>query len=45
MPEEHAMIMNAIASKDAEAAREAADVHIDRLKELIIKEGVQGKSK
>lgn len=45
MPEEHAMIMNTIASKDAEAAREAADVHIDRLKELIIKEGVQGKSK
>ena len=45
MPEEHAMIMNAIASKDAEAAREAADVHIDRLKELIIKDGVQGKSK
>lgn len=45
MPEEHAQIMNAIASKDAEAARKAADIHIDRLKELIIKEGVRGKSK
>ena len=25
---------------DAEAARQAADVHIDRLKDLIIREGV-----
>ncbi len=45
MPEEHAMIMDAIANKDAEAARQAADVHIDRLKALVIKEGVQGKFK
>lgn len=45
MPEEHAVIMNAIANKDAEAARQAADIHIDRLKELVIKEGVQGKFK
>lgn len=41
MPEEHQVIMNAIESKDADAARDAADVHIDRLKELIIREGVQ----
>lgn len=41
MPEEHAAIVRAIAEKDAEKAREAADVHIDRLKQLVIKEGVQ----
>lgn len=41
MPEEHEMILNAIASGDADEARAAADVHIDRLKELVITEGVQ----
>lgn len=41
MPEEHAAIIQAIESGDANAARYAADVHIDRLKELVIKEGVQ----
>lgn len=43
MPEEHKQIMEAIKSGDADAAREAADVHIDRLKELVIREGVQPK--
>ena len=41
MPEEHQLILDAIESGDAEAARNAADVHIDRLKELVIREGVQ----
>lgn len=41
MPEEHEKILNAIASGDADEARAAADVHIDRLKELVITEGVQ----
>ncbi|MDO4517761.1 MAG: FCD domain-containing protein, partial [Bacillota bacterium] len=43
MPEEHADIFNAIASGNADAARKAADVHIDRLKQLVIEEGVQQK--
>lgn len=43
MPEEHAEILNAIRNKDADKARQAADIHIDRLKELVIKEGVQQK--
>lgn len=43
MPEEHKAILEAIESGDADAARDAADIHIDRLKELIIKEGVQQK--
>ncbi|MGI6766628.1 MAG: GntR family transcriptional regulator [Lentihominibacter sp.] len=43
MPAEHAEILNAIESGDAEAARYAADIHIDRLKELVITEGVQQK--
>lgn len=43
MPEEHAIILDAIADGDAEKARVAADVHIDRLKELVITEGVQQK--
>ena len=43
MPEEHFAILNAIETGDAEAARAAADVHIDRLKELVIREGVQQK--
>ena len=41
MPEEHFEILHAIETKDAEAARNAADVHIDRLKELVIHDGVQ----
>lgn len=41
MPEEHAAILDAIESGNAGNARQAADVHIDRLKELVIKEGVQ----
>ena len=40
MPEEHQVILEAIENGDAEAARQAADVHIDRLKDLIIQEGV-----
>ena len=43
MPAEHMQILEAIASGDADAAREAADTHIDRLKELVIKEGVQSR--
>ena len=43
MPEEHAAILDAIASGDADKARAAADVHIDRLKQLVISEGVQQK--
>lgn len=43
MPEEHEAILNAITDKDTKGAREAADVHIDRLKQLVIKEGVQQK--
>ncbi len=38
MPAEHAEILNAIESSNAEAARYAADIHIDRLKELVITE-------
>ena len=41
MSEEHDAIVKAIESGDADAARYAADIHIDRLKELVIKEGVQ----
>jgi len=41
MPDEHKAILDAIERNDADAAREAADVHIDRLKELVIREGVQ----
>ena len=41
MPSEHEIILKAIERGDAEAAREAADIHIDRLKELVIREGVQ----
>lgn len=40
MPEEHFEILNAIETGDAEAARKAADVHIDRLKELVIHDGM-----
>ena len=41
MPEEHAAIVAAIAEGDADKARAAADIHIERLKELVMKEGVQ----
>ncbi|MBQ6400760.1 MAG: GntR family transcriptional regulator [Firmicutes bacterium] len=41
MPEEHRAIIEAIASGDADHARQVADVHIDRLKQLVIEEGVQ----
>ena len=40
MPEEHEAIVAAIAEGDADKARAAADIHIERLKELVIKEGV-----
>ncbi|MDO4176248.1 MAG: GntR family transcriptional regulator [Bacillota bacterium] len=43
MPEEHEAILKAIESKDTNLAREAADVHIDRLKTMVIEEGVQQK--
>lgn len=43
MPREHQEIIDAIASGDADRARAAADVHIDRLKQLVIEEGVQQK--
>jgi len=38
VPKEHADILEAIASGDGEAARAAADFHIEKLKELIIAE-------
>ncbi len=41
MPEEHEAIVAAILEGDADKARAAADIHIDRLKELVVKEGVQ----
>ena len=41
MPKEHQEIMEAIASGDEKRAREAADVHIYRLKQLVIEDGVQ----
>ena len=41
MPEEHREIIEAIASGDETRARQAADVHIDRLKQMVIEEGVQ----
>ncbi|MBQ9014840.1 MAG: GntR family transcriptional regulator [Firmicutes bacterium] len=43
MPEEHREIIEAIASGDEKRARAAADIHIDRLKQLVIEEGVQQK--
>ena len=41
MPAEHQMILDAIERGNAEEARMAADIHIDRLKEMVITEGVQ----
>ncbi|MBQ9708649.1 MAG: GntR family transcriptional regulator [Firmicutes bacterium] len=40
MPVEHQAIMDAIARGDEDAAREAADVHIDRLKMMVANDGV-----
>jgi len=40
MPKEHGEILEAITKGDGDAARVAADVHIARLKELVINEGV-----
>ena len=41
MPAEHFEILKAITSRDGEKARTAANVHIARLKELVISENVQ----
>ena len=41
MPEEHEAIIAAIAEGDENKARAAADIHIERLKELVVKEGIQ----
>ena len=41
MPEEHEAIVAAISEGNADKARAAADIHIDRLKELVVKGGVQ----
>ncbi len=43
MPEEHREIVEGIKSGDEERARQAAEVHIYRLKQLVIEEGVQQK--
>jgi len=43
MPEEHHEILTAIETGNAEAARAAADIHIDRLKELVIHDGMHQK--
>ncbi|QIB68125.1 GntR family transcriptional regulator [Aminipila butyrica] len=40
MPHEHQVIIDAIAQGNAEAAKEAADTHIKKLKELVMTEGV-----
>ena len=41
IPLEHKIILEAIENGYADEARDAADVHIARLKELVIREGVQ----
>jgi DNA-binding GntR family transcriptional regulator len=41
MPDEHEAIVAAISEGNADKALAAADIHIDRLKELVMKEGVQ----
>ncbi len=41
MPEEHFQIMEAIREGRAEDARAAADVHIDRLKEMVLHDDMQ----
>ena len=42
MPEEHQAILDAIARGDEDAARHAADIHIDRLKKLVADESIAG---
>lgn len=41
MPEEHRQILEAIRDGRAEDARAAADIHIDRLKEMVVQDGMQ----
>ena len=41
MPAEHQEILDAIASGDADRARNAADLHIERLKQMVIEDGMQ----
>jgi len=41
MPEEHKIIMDAIREGRADAARTAADVHIEQLKEMVINDGIR----
>ena len=43
MTEEHKMIYQAILDGNADVAKESADVHINRLKELVISEGLGNK--
>lgn len=40
MPEEHQMIVDAIEKSNSEAARDAADLHVKRLKDVVLTEGV-----
>ena len=39
MPAEHKMIYEAILNGDADVAKDSADVHINRLKEMVVSEG------
>ena len=41
MPAEHQEILDAIASGDADRARQAADLHIERLKQMVIEDGME----
>ena len=43
MPEEHEAILKAISSGKKDDARKAADVHIDRLKTMVIQDGMEQK--
>ncbi|MFV0516187.1 MAG: GntR family transcriptional regulator [Aminipila sp.] len=40
MPHEHQIIIEAIAQKDSDGARDAANLHIQKLKEFVITEGL-----
>ena len=44
MSEEHRQILEAIRDGRAEDARAAADIHIDRLKEMVIRDGIRQKT-
>ena len=44
MPEENRQILEAIRDGRAEDARAAADIHIDRLKEMVIRDGIRQKT-